>query len=554
MEKKCIGCNKEKAVRKCTLCQANLYCGEKCARSDWIKHQDDCNLFDVPPGFTVAFPYHYEDLATEKELHGTDVDSVYNEKFMVRTIHPDCRIETRIAKKLSVPGVPTADIQQTFGTLGVGEVPDTKKYGHYYRLTLTQDEYTVPSGERITGTTPALVVAGEIPKDMIFKGNAQNQMAAKLASSRKLLPGKADKLLFWPDPTEVQNRPVEISPIGGYINVVLELYDTAEDIIEENPISKAEMNFVYDDLRFKGRGKLMKFGRRLLGKASQQLKIKGLNPSNHAALHAESDSRMEIRLIYETTGRGDEGRLIKDVEILVPTKLFKRYAEKQRQEAQKETETPAQEYSEKETELLKKLGVTESSIEHFNCDPRDVDGVTGLYQSIEEKIGEIKEELKDSELSSYDRDTLKNTLSSYQTVAATINGHRIALEEADDPDEIQVSYQVKSAINMALKLNWERVGIRGWRAIDKSYKRLHQKDKIKSLALLVDYQLENLAPRGSKKTFKSWIKGERGKKKSELRAIEKILNERLVEPLYDDDTEDNILPLLEKINKYFRGK
>jgi len=384
---------------------------------------------------------------------------------------------------------------------------------------------------------------------MIFKGNLQNPMADTLAQSRSSR-GNAEKLLFWPPIDQVRLKRFHIKTEGGWINVSVELFENAEALEKNEVLSKASMDFVYQNIQFKGFGGALKRGRKFFGKKKEQMMYKKLPPENHAALRAKDDkSSMEVRMIFKTTGKGPTKR-VEDIEVLVPIEMFEAYQgeviRRYEREIAEKRDRPA--YSQKEEQLvqtLRDVGVS-SRLRPFTCDPSDLDYVTGLYQAIEENIGELKEELQAKNISVYDRDALRNTLSSFQTVAATINDHRLALEK---DNSVKPSYEVKPAIRMAEKLTWERIERRGKPAFAQKFYEDNRDADLDDLQDIINTQLGppeeegNIFQRG-----KRWITGKRGKEKGRARAIKRILKERRGMTTNPKDLE-RIRKMISEVNK-----
>lgn len=517
----CVCCKKNPAVTKCTLCQAKLYCGQQCKDRHWPTHQHECNnIFTVAAGCTVAQPYGFEDCAQDLDFHGTDKESLFDEKIMLRTFNSNKKIEDKVVPLYdnvsedvytdwTIDNIPKATVEQTFGTLGVGEKPNTKEFGQYYEIEIQQDQYTVPLGQYVTNPHMGkFIVSGRIPDDMIFKGNDKNEKANKLAKSRILKAKKADKLLFWPDTDDVVAAAYSLLQKGGWLHVIVRTFDSQVALEKELAKTRVSMDLYYEDIQFEGKGGILKRGRRIAGAFSRQLKIKGINPSNHAALRAKSVESMEVRIIFETTGQ--RGKMISDIEVLVPTNIMRRSLREMREKGEKD-----------QTVVLEPA--SNRLVQNFSCDPHNRAQVLGLYQALEENIGELKEEIRDPELTNREKEDIRQTLSSFQAVASTVNQHLLTKPRKGD----DISYKVISAINQAEKLNWERIELRWKAALDKNFYKMHKDDDIASLENIVDSLGIPEPGEGFKAKAKSWLLGKRGKAKGRLRAIEKILDERL---------------------------
>lgn len=61
----CVSCQNP-CTQKCEMCNKTLYCSEACSSVGWAKHQEDCNVVDIPNKSVGLFiPYYGEDLEAD---------------------------------------------------------------------------------------------------------------------------------------------------------------------------------------------------------------------------------------------------------------------------------------------------------------------------------------------------------------------------------------------------------------------------------------------------------------------------------------------------------
>jgi hypothetical protein len=313
-----------------------------------------------------------------------------------------------------------------------------------------------------------------------------------------------DKYVFWPgDLREGRFAPFALETEGGSIDVTISTYNEGA---ENQIIGEQSMTLYFEKLENKLLKNVQRNLRGIAGRFSRQLKLKGLDPKNHAALYAKSSiNGMEIRMIFNTA-TGPQ-KILVDVEVSVQKGWFK------------------------DTGRVEPVGPVESKVTtEFACPADDLDMVTGLVKALEETLGELKVE-RDNETEAYERQTIADKISDVSKALVDIDEHRQALEKhilaGGDAERFKVGESVNAAIKRGLDVQWQRVGLRWKAALDKNYYRIHKNDTIRKL----EAEVEQLGvPDTDEEDFKSklkkWALGKKGKVLGRLRALEKILTER----------------------------
>jgi hypothetical protein len=145
---------------------------------------------------------------------------------------------------------------------------------------------------------------------------------------------------------------------------------------------------------------------------------------------------------------------------------------------------------------------------NFRCDPMDLDQVTGLVMALEDKMaaGELEGPV-------------------IQQAFDTIETHRKALESEE---ALEASPKINAAVKEATDALWQTIDSRFKPAFDKQYYELHRNDSLALLRAEVAV-LEVKEPSDTKGKLKRFITGKKGKEKGRLRAIQKIVGERVAE-------------------------
>jgi len=508
----CAECGKQDGAHKCEYCRNAVYCDELCAKRNWAAHQKDCNAYDVAKDATIAVPYYYQDLASENELRGADLEDLFQQKRVLRTINTDGTVDRRvqadfadIGKVLTSGGTTTGKVEFfRVKPFKYGEAPNIQRYGDSYRIIIRQNQWLVPTGDVAFGPRDDFRYEDlSMKDDMIYMKNEANNVAAALAKSRRLLGKNRDVYVFYPGSFE---PPYVIDGRGGNLEVIVETYWKESG----DMVSRASISLNYEDLHFKGRGKLGKATRKLTGLFSRQLKLKGLSAENHAALYAKNSKSLEVRLIYSTKGMGGIEKYLEDIELVVPVN----------------------ELSISHQGVGAKVSPNESV--KFSCDARDIDKVTGLYLALEKYVAELKEEANGAEGSELREK--QSELKSVLKTKALVNEHRqdfqkfLQKEGRENAHKYQITSQVNSAVFDAQKKLWDRhqelIGLRGKEAFDKSYYKRHKDDDYYSLRAQVNTL--GIPEKGEKfsERLRAWALGKRGKAKGRLRAIEQIIREK----------------------------
>lgn len=542
----CAHCEKEGPCPvKCEICCDVAYCSALCQQKDWTFHETKCNVYDVPKGVCVARPYMFEDMIDPKELKSDDLGNVQTEKNLLRTVDP----KGLIGHVLTAPGVTKGTVQGSLGNLGVGEEPDPLKYGDTYRITIEQGEWLTPSGNTIFDESEEhhLVLIGSIPKDFIFKNNGRFALANDLAKSRRLMFKKHNKLLFYP--TLADANYFELQNGGGSLRISVETYNASSipSVPKDNKIlSFAQLTLNYGDLQFRRFGKLLKRVRGITGAWSKQLKLKGLNPSNHAALRAKDAQSMEVRLIFETTGQEDEGKRLKDLELLVPIKILDK--------SRKDIMRGGGEFEmteEQEDDTIRAYDV------EFTVDPRDLESVTGCLWAWECAIAETK-----AEETAENQTKIGDQLASMHETLAVIQTHQLELENhinAALSDELggqeELDYgnprvrgliqeaqqtfkydpKVNAVFHDAQEELWRRIGLRlsKSQSIDKDLYNQYKNSPYDVIKGLADSRIRAFAQRREEAgqtrggRLKRFLRGRKGKEQREMRALKQITTENL---------------------------
>lgn len=274
-----------KTALTCHHCRTPLYCSRKCQAMDWVAH--NCpNVIEgaLKPNETLFVPYHFEDRMPLEEIAELDVRDPVFQSYSVRQVNAEMNVIERV--------VPALVGDMAIGFTETNTVPprggnpeedfDVKGASGY--------EIAIDFGMGVTTT-----VAGKIPYDMIYLGNAQNQLANALAGgevsdyaggSSKWTRGKtrlagltrrfkkaSDAYVFWPGADNIWERNIVV-PMAGSVTFTLS-------------VDKEQKTFVSG-------GYILQTGRSALRKSMSKLLKTHLEPKLRAVSGLDSTKNMQI--------------------------------------------------------------------------------------------------------------------------------------------------------------------------------------------------------------------------------------------------------------------
>lgn len=358
----------------CALCLQPAYCSDECRLMDWRAH--DCpNVYkteDIKQGFAV--PYYYEDMLTAEELEEVPVGDPIFQSHQV--MH--CNTNRTVSEYMIPSLVEKNAISQDYeGPVARGKNPeDIKSIGKYM--------LRIQVGEQSEAKT--YDIYGNIPKDMIFKDNSQNETARAISGGgattgeklknifkgglRRALHSQETSYIFWPGAKEFIEKDIKLPSLSE--SLIISLWVLKPDGNWE------EVSNVSTGIRLDRPGgkDVSSVSRRVRQMFRTQLNLKFKSVSNISLddlvvkRHGDGEGNSVV-LTFQITPKSDRARLV-DVEYVTDALAFAKF-------------TSNKTLSAKEKELMKAAGVdSEKMIEsRFACDVRNFEEVVGLAMALD---------------------------------------------------------------------------------------------------------------------------------------------------------------------------
>ncbi len=474
----------------CSLCRDAVYCSEACRNVDWLEHECPNAKMMSTPNKIVAKPYFYEDHAPEEVLAEVEADpkNILNQAYVFGYCGADMVTQMRF-ESLSERARPySVERTKRGGDIGRGSKPSDDLIGRTYTITVT--------GQDGNG----IEAKGYVGVNSIWKGNTQNSRANKIASLFAGGSKNTGSIVLWPDSKQFTGERMFANQ--GDMTVRLDIF-RKEAVSVEFELLKLKP---YNWFERAGRGVAKYFEARLRAKFDAS-KNKEANIKNMQLVQARTSSGMQVNLTFLVLPRQEGMVELVDVEFLVPVNQLKEYTSK----------TP--------TETLKGLDLetaipTTTDRADFRCDPRDVNQMVGLTMALELLLATP--------------DVEADQLKTIQNAAGIIRKHTRTLlvppkEGAAAIAAQEVPMEVNTAVYTAVNfLHDHQLIERRAPAMDDGYYNLHKNDSLGSIRAEVQ-SLRLGAGEGAKfgTRAKRFFRGTRGKEKGRLRAIQRIISERL---------------------------
>ncbi len=495
-DSKCAGCVNhtcgkqiDTAIDKhviCSLCREAVYCSEACRSIDWLAHECPNAMMTDTIGKIVAVPYFYEDMAPQEALIDSQATSPIFQSLLLAHRGSDMQVTQWTQPALvGERARPYTASKESRAGLGKGSSPPDDLRSRAYEVTVT-DVFNVQ-----TKTT----FAGNVGANSIYKDNKENSRASKIAS----LPGTKEtgSVIFWPEPQFAIGS--KMFPADG-TDIKVELKVAGLDTIT--------VEFEYGPLKALGLTQRLgrtftKFFERRLHAKFDQSKGKQHNIKNMQILRANTDSGVQVNLVFIVEKRQKKLVELVDIEVLVPLNQLNITG----------PET-------KSDEEMRGLDLSEKKME-FRCDARDVNQMVGLTMALELALNTGKSMADDANTKN-----LQNTAGIIRKYTRTLLENGGA---APDTVPMEVNTAVYTAVNALYEQHDSIEGVFSRKpAFDNAYYAMHKDDSIDEIGSEID-NLSMGASEGAnfKTKAKRLIRGARGKEKGRLRAIEKIISERI---------------------------
>ena len=304
----------------CNYCREPLYCSRKCQAIDWVKH--DCpNAVDtMDMNAPIFVPYHYEDMLCAEEIAELDPRDPVLQSYSVRCVNADMTVQHKVVPSLvGAEAIAFFEPQETAPT-GASPVDDYNlEMAKSYRIGVSFDDGQVHS------------VQGQIPKDLIYKGNVYNETAnalaggasvmnkgnskwwnrqkAKLGGLRRSFSKARDSYVFWPGSNTIYNLNIEV-PLSGVAKITLDVGSGTSLFVSGGYVLR--------------RNKKRTFSKNLKGIFDTQLETKllnvsGLDAANNLQMLRAADAEGNVVIITVLVNEGSfaSGRLV-DIEFIAP--------------------------------------------------------------------------------------------------------------------------------------------------------------------------------------------------------------------------------------------
>jgi hypothetical protein len=487
----------------------------------WNAHQDECNVVHVSsPTATVFVPYFGEESFDERQLEDVDPQGPLHQTYIVHYTDPAGAIVQHTVE----PILGKASFVEGGSKLGNGANPADIQWGpNSADKGISDKKYSMVityRGAGGFGPSKKTIISGLTFGTTAIHRDAKGTPGklAKLNPTRFYNTDKST-LVLWPESRLVMNAMaksgIEIDSQGGSMYIQL--------IMDGSP---APFSSIYGALEFgkrrSGIFQVFKRGLKSLLPFQKEFEIK-MGGKKQAALEtlvmlrgADNEGNA-VQLTFQMN-RDKQGVPIGyaelvDVEYRVPVRLIRfgvtgqaaGKMTKQTYTTMTGDNSPSPDDSDDEAPPppARDQAQVRNSIP-FHLDADNLDHVSGLLMAMEQQMDERHYE----------------ELAMIQEHQKKLEHSKLTGEEYSTPPAIQAV--VHDVSNQMFK----QIGLRWKAAFDTNYYKMHKNDPIDSIQDEVN-SLKLPAPTESKAKFKAWIMGKKGKSMGRIRAIQKIVTERM---------------------------
>lgn len=522
----CGSCGRKGSKHLCPYCRCASYCNEQCAMVGWNAHQDECNVIHVSSPTATAFvPYFGEDQFDERQLEEVDPNGGLHQTYIVHYTDP----AGAIVQHTIEPILGKASFIEGGSKLGDGANPADVQWGpNFTDKGISDRKYSMVityRGAGGFGPSKKTKIDGLTFGSTAIHRDAKNTLGklAKLNPTRFYNTDKST-LVLWPESRFVMNAMakagIEIDSQGGsmYIELYMDGYS-------------APFSSIYGALEFgkrrSGIFQVFKRGFKSLLPFQKEFEVKmgGKKQSSLETLvmlRGADNQGNAVQLTFQMN-RDKQGVPIGyaelvDVEYSVPVRLIRFGVTAQESEKTKPgsagayrnltgDNSPSPDSSDDEAPPPPPSDNIPAQVHNsipFRLDADNLDHVSGLLMAMEQQMDErYIEEL--------------NMIQQHQQ---KLEHSKLTGEEYSTPPAVQAV--VHDMSNQMFK----QIGLRWKAAFDTNYYKMHKNDPIDSIQDEVDtLKLPN--PDDNKAKFKSWVMGKKGKSMGRIRAIQKIVTERM---------------------------
>lgn len=366
----------------CSLCKKAVYCSSECRTLDWVKH--DCpNVIPIAKKETGLFmPYYFEDRALEGEHKDVPEQSF-------KTIHFGG--DNKVTEKLYHVGGPAQAWQDDKPELETGAEPTSvlKERSPWFKLSFgTASQNQMYEFE------------GNIPYDMIYKGNKANKKAAALLGGGTFKQDKETKAGGFLAKASGVKRRLRVDP-NKYV-----FWIDSEKIIDQNiqiPLvdvayiywrcpSTPEMHYTFISGAYALKaGEKPTLSKKLKVFYNAQLRTKlggRVDPNNVVTLKAV-DKMTGIEATFSLlTVSGSAFATLVDIEFMLPKLAAEAGGLRTPSPLDMAAKTvpPLKDEESPLPPVPAGYAVAETKVYRFECDPRKTEHMAGLSMTLEKLI------------------------------------------------------------------------------------------------------------------------------------------------------------------------
>lgn len=420
----------------CSLCLQPAYCSDECRLLDWRAHScpNVHETKNISAG--VAVPYFYEDMLTQEELSEVPIDDPIFQSYQVLGCNANRTMQQYIIPSLVEMYAKSKDDETPVAR---GKNPEQLKGASNYALRI-----------KVGGSTYDVI--GQIPTDMIYKENVNNEKARAISGGGANFKERAKNLfkggirrairhaetsyIFWP-PTHRVTEKYITADLAGDIDVWLIVKDTTG---KEQVISYVSAGY---ELPMPGKSDVSAAARKVqqMFRSQLELKFKGSDLSTKN-LYVRRYSDFEgngVILTFEITPGSRKGAQLVDLEYVVNAGRVKSF-----------TESPSKPtFGENTQTLLKGLDTpdeSESLIQSkYACNVRDFEEMVGLSMAIDTFIA--------SPSSSASSATLRDLDAKSAIIKEYV--HKMQANNGEAPESI--APEVDTAVMVAMNVMYEPI-------------------------------------------------------------------------------------------------
>lgn len=399
----------------CMLCREPAYCSDECSQMDRILHACD-NEYDVKSSLTergFAVPYYGEDALTQDEVNELEPSNPVFSAYSVRHAAPN-----RVVTQAIVPPLVefNAESKNDTAPKSRGTKPPDSLTNYALSVTVISYEPNAKSAQ--------YMFAGQVPKDMVYPKNRNNEKASKLANLfLRGLTATTNHLIFWPHDDVVAN-PINC-PLQCDVNFELFLFKDGQEEYSASPDARLNTGFSAQQTKD---GVFSSLGRRVREKMQRQLSIKfqGDNISTddlHMRRYGDGAGNGVI-LTFKQLPKQNVVQIV-DIEFLMP----------------------AMNVPLATVENCLQITPTTLSTDVYKCDPKSYQDVSALVMSIGQTLAIQGDLMDEQEVHALNK--CKGVITAY--------AHEMEANQGQSPHAF-VPSSVQAAIGSALDITYEHIG------------------------------------------------------------------------------------------------